>query len=183
MQLNVANANLVFRIDEEMEKHVCEGTLSSWAGFRSENSREELEGENVLLVLESESYESYPNLAPLENYELALEWLLANQADVKTSALEGIRNFIDVMLNEYGIKDDELSSVTSVSQLSSMVDLSFVRIYPQSKDGKPYLGLEFECNWDPEHGCGILLHGTTVLAAGGSEAASGDAISDHGGLV
>jgi hypothetical protein len=183
MQLNVANACLVFRIDEEMEQYVSEGTLSSWAGFHSENSREGLEGENVLFVLESESYETHPNLAPRENYERALEWLLANEADVKTSALQGIRNFIDVMLNEYGIKDEELSSVSSVSQLSSMVDLSFVRVYPHSNDGKPYFGFEFECNWDPEHGCGVLLHGPTALAAGGSEAASGDAIPDHGGLV
>ncbi len=183
MQLNVGSATLVFRMEEELDKNVCEGTLSSWAGFRCENSREELQGETVLFVLEPESYESHPDLAPAENYERALEWLLANEADVQKTALQGILGFIDVMLNEYGIKDQELSSVKSLAQLKSMVDLSFVRVYPHAKDGKPYLGFEFECNWDPEHGCGVLLHGSTVLAAGGADSASGDTIEDHGGLV
>lgn len=64
---------------------------------------------------------------------------------------------INVLREDYQIDDEELNAYTDSAQLVCMVDISFVRFYPQSKDGLPYFGLELECNWDPDGGCRIMF--------------------------
>jgi len=34
------------------------------------------------------------------------------------------------------------------------------------KDGIPYVGFEFGCTWDEEHGLGVLMHGTRTVEIG-----------------
>jgi hypothetical protein len=35
----------------------------------------------------------------------------------------------------------------------------------------PYVGFEFGCTWDDEHGLGVLMHGERVVDVGGAETA------------
>jgi len=173
MQLNIAGQDLKFKIHEEREQWAAPFVLPEWAAFRSENSNEEFEGENVLLLLEAPSADDPQKLAAPDKYANALEWFMANQSAIKQSALTALCGYIDKLRNEYGIEDEELDAFESEDQLTDMVDISYVRIYPQSKDGKPYFALEMECNWDPDGGCGIMFHGATVVDIGGSDSAQG----------
>jgi hypothetical protein len=184
MKLNVGGRNFSFRFDEYENYNVCRGVLESWSGFRSENSREGLVGKNVLFALESETYDTHPRPGPIESYSKALAWLFANESAVKEAALAAVLKYIDVVRNDYGIDDDELNTVKSSAQLTSIIDLTFVHIFPHSKDGIPYLGLVFECNWDLDGGCGVLLYGTSVVEAGNSDVAhSIETIEEHGGTA
>ena len=38
-------------------------------------------------------------------------------------------------------------------------------------DGVPYVGFEFGCTWDDEHGLGILMHGQRAVEIGGADTA------------
>ncbi|MBW8483618.1 DUF4259 domain-containing protein [Actinomadura parmotrematis] len=49
--------------------------------------------------------------------------------------------------------------------------LTGVNIHPLSKGGMPYVGLQFACGWDEEHGTGVLMHGTRVVRRGGADTA------------
>ncbi len=39
------------------------------------------------------------------------------------------------------------------------------------QDGKPFIGVELGCDWEAEHGIGILLHGEKPLEIGGADTA------------
>jgi hypothetical protein len=44
-----------------------------------------------------------------------------------------------------------------------------VHVLQLLKDGVPYVGFEFGCRWDEEHGLGVLLHGTRVVEIGDAQ--------------
>ncbi len=180
----VHGAPLSFQFDDYLNQTVCRFALDAWAGFTSENSREGCHGANVIFILEPPSYEAHPVLGPQAKYEAALMWLLSNQIEARETVLSGVMSHIETMRSEYGIEDEELNGVETPDQLKRMVDLSFVRVFPHSKNGHPYLGFELECNWDPEHGCGVLINNNAVVDVGASESAQSiAAIEDHGGAV
>ncbi|WP_440224825.1 DUF6985 domain-containing protein [Dokdonella sp. MW10] len=184
MDISLGDATLSFRFDDDLNQTVCRFRLETWEGFSSENTRDGCDGANVILVLESESDEADPELGSRERYESALLWLVEHQAEARDVVLRGILGHIVVMRTEYGIDDEELNEIESVEQLTANVDLSFVRIFPHSKAGLPYLGFELECDWDPEHGCGVLVCGTDLVDAGTSDSAQSiGAIEEHGGAV
>ncbi len=184
MLVQLKDTSIHFKFDDEREQHTAEFSLPAWSGYRSENSVEELSGENVLFLLESESYETHPELASPESYSRAMDWFIEHQDKVRDSAMSAICGYIDVLRNEYGIKDEELDAFTDAGQLANMIDVSYVHFYPQMKNGEPYFALELECNWDPEHGCGIMFHGSRVVDIGGSDVTQGAFdISADGGKI
>ena len=184
MKFTINGNTLVFQYDEEVNQTICHSSLESWADFTSENSREECEGKNIIFVLEPEDYNVQSSLAPSEKYEAAIGWLLSNQVKARDTVLTGVMSHIETLRSEYGIDDEDLNEVVSTDQLGNMIDLSYVHIFPHSKAGAPYLGFEMECNWDPDNGCGVLIHGLSVVDTGISEAVQHDgAVLDHGGAV
>jgi hypothetical protein len=61
--------------------------------------------------------------------------------------------------------------VRNVEDLKSLVGLHTVNVHQITRDGLPYIGYEFGCNWEEEHGLGALMHGTTVVQIGGADTA------------
>ncbi|MDO0910960.1 hypothetical protein QQM39_08855 [Streptomyces sp. DT2A-34] len=53
----------------------------------------------------------------------------------------------------------------------ALVGLSTLYVHPVARDGIPYVGVEFDCSWDEEHGLGVLMHGTRVVDLGGADTA------------
>jgi hypothetical protein len=74
--------------------------------------------------------------------------------------------FIDFL----GAEADRLMpAVATVEELRALIDLRQVHIHPWSKDGIGYVGLQFGCTWDREHGLGVLLHRERVVDLGGAD--------------
>jgi hypothetical protein len=166
MQVQIGAQTLKFVSDPDYEQPTTLFLLPEWSEFRSENSRQGLEGERVMFTLEPGDSENADSLGEPAAYSRAIEWFLANRMKIKESALEALTGYIDVLRNDYGLDDEELNAFSSKSQLVKMVDISFVHFYPQIKADKPFFALELECNWDPEHGYGIMFHGSDVLDIG-----------------
>jgi uncharacterized protein DUF6985 len=96
--------------------------------------------------------------APLERDEVALvQWL----ADHPRETFEAV---VSALVSE-------VPEVGSEAELSSMVELESVHVHQVVAGGLPYLGFALRCDWDEEHGAGVLLHGTRVVEIGGQDTA------------
>lgn len=96
--------------------------------------------------------------APLDEDEIALvQWLSDHRRetfDAVISALVG-----------------EFPEVASEADLRSRVELESVNVHQVVAGGLPYLGFSLRCDWDEEHGAGVLLHGTRVVETGDQDTA------------
>ena len=64
-----------------------------------------------------------------------------------------------------------MPDIFSADDLKPLVGLYAVNVHQIEKDALPYLGFEFGCTWDSEHGLGVLRHGTRVVEVGGADTA------------
>lgn len=158
--------------------------LAEWKGFECENSLEEATGENIHLVLYGEEGSS-PEVTGARAYQSALDWVIQNSPLIREAALEAIFLYIrDTLIDDYGLDDPELLRIKKKGMLMKEIDPSYLRLFPHSRDGVPYFALEFECSWDPEHGCGVMFWGNNVLEVGVSDTAQGGFdIAGHGGKI
>ena len=66
----------------------------------------------------------------------------------------------------------ELPSIlVNPEQLRELIGLSVVHVLAEGKDGVPYIGFQFGCTWDGEHGLGVMTHQGQVVAVGTADAA------------
>jgi len=64
-----------------------------------------------------------------------------------------------------------MPEVTDAGGFKELIRLRSLNVHPLSKRGVPYVGLEFACTWDNEHGLGALMHGERVVELGGADTA------------
>ena len=171
MDLVISGKTLSFREREHSHYLVAPYVLPAWADYRSENSRPDFLGENVLFILQSPT-QIGPSDA--DHYTRLISWFLDKEPEIHAAAIAAITEFVMDLKNTYrGGPDEELDTFESSHQLKHMIDLYAVRFHDELACSEPSFGLEFECNWDPEHGCGVLFEGTRVEDVGGSESSHG----------
>ena len=66
---------------------------------------------------------------------------------------------------------EDFPTITNEDDLKRNVGLYAVNIHQVNSDGVPYVGFEFGCEWDDEHGAGVLMHGTEVVDVGFADTA------------
>jgi uncharacterized protein DUF6985 len=113
---------------------------------------------------------------PLTHAELSsVSWLVENESSIAESLLNSLLEKYPSLRRQYGYsKEDEanlMPVVTTVNDFRSMIGLHSVNVHPISRDGVPYVGFEFGCSWDDEHGLGVLMHGTRTVEIGGADTA------------
>lgn len=87
-----------------------------------------------------------------------LNWRWVQASDAGLAAALG--NALVVAFKDRGVTPEALSS---------QVRLTTLVLHPVPHATTPYVGAVFVCDWDEEHGAGVLLHGTTVLATGDAD--------------
>lgn len=102
----------------------------------------------------------------------AARWLLANEAafygavrDALLADLPRLRAEQDSIV----LPDDAflLPSQWTEETMHALVRLNGVTFHPVA--GAPYIGLDFGCAWDAEHGYGMMMAGTDVVETGGAD--------------
>jgi hypothetical protein len=72
-----------------------------------------------------------------------------------------------------GYDDDELAEVMPeierAEDLRKLMGLSSIHVLNAAKDETAYIGFEFGCTWDCEHGLGVMTHRTRVVEIGGAD--------------
>ena len=116
--------------------------------------------------------------APMDADEVALAtWVNDNHERQKppllTAVLEAYPDFRRQFFEDYDIKENEedLPTNNSEDDLAKLIQLEEINVHQVSRDGVPYVGYQFSCGWDEEHGLGVLMHDNRVIEIGGSDTA------------
>jgi hypothetical protein len=81
-----------------------------------------------------------------------IEWLVANQAAARDAVLAAIV----ARLPEADLTKLELTSLC---------------FHEVTRGRLPYIGFSFHCDWDREHGVGVMMHGRRAVDVGGADTA------------
>jgi hypothetical protein len=152
-------------------------TLQCWAGFQSRlgpyGSRDSTDPSTglVTIVFAPDGRDA----SRLRAEELALvNWTIAQQTTMRDAALSGLLSRYPAMRADYLQwieRPQDMPPIENVDDFKQLIGLHAVHVHPFCRDGVPYVGLEFGCTWDPEHGLGVMLHGARVVDIGGADTA------------
>jgi len=115
-------------------------------------------------------------IEPLTDSEVALAvWAIENEASVAAALMESLLKEYPALQEQYGYSDEEkaeiMPDIKSADDLRNLIGLHSVNIHQIQKNGLPYMGFEFGCKWDEEHGLGVLMCGTRTVEIGGADTA------------
>jgi hypothetical protein len=167
-----------FQLDDHGFSWVASATLPSWKGYLARTGAYGRLGNGALsdgsveVVFAPEGRDA----SPLTEQELALvSWFLENEASISDAAKTAIFQKYHELQESYDCSPSEkaecMPDISSVEDLKRLIGLFAVHVHQIEKGGLPYIGLEFGCTWDNEHGLGVLMHGTRPVEVGGSDTA------------
>lgn len=153
-------------------------TLPSWAGFRSGRGRsKKLSDGTVRLnvaVDDSELDDDDERPPPSAAQVAAMRHLLDNEAAVAEAVLRALFERYPDEKEAYEDAADEgdtLPEISDPSGLRTLMGLSNVHVLYVKKDDVAYIGFEFECGWEREHGAGAMTHLGRIVEVGQADAA------------
>lgn len=109
-----------------------------------------------------------PDAAMIE----AARWLLENDAAFFRAVLDAMLADLPSLRaieNATVLADDafRLPERWDEATLLPLVRLNNINLYPVL--GAPYIGLDFSCAWEDEHGYGLMMAGAEVVETGGAD--------------
>lgn len=140
--------------------------LPAWSNFT--------QGDTTKLIFAPEGRDG----APMDANEFALTaWVEENYEKQKppllNAVVEAYPDFRDQFFEDHDMEENEeaLPTISSVDELTKVLALEQINVHQLSKDGVPYVGYQFSCKWDDEHGLGILMHDKRVVEIGWADTA------------
>jgi hypothetical protein len=146
--------------------------LEAWKGFQSRggaygslDSKEASNG-SVRITVDADIVEGLAKIT--EEQVNAYNYLIQHQEIIKDAILQSLLSDYKNMQEYYDYEegDEEMPAVDNVSQFSNLIGLSTIHIINVSKDGIAYVGYQFGCTWDDEHGLGFMTHTNRVIHIG-----------------
>ena len=170
---------------------VGEITLASWAGFQSRggaygarSSKKPSDGTARLNVavnddeLKDEDDRPPPTAAQIA----ALQHLLDNEATVAGAVLLALFERYPDEKEAYedaADEDDTLPEISEPNGLKALMGLSNVHVLHAQKGDAAYIGFEFGCVWEREHGAGVMTHLGRVVEVGQADASFQEWIAER----
>jgi hypothetical protein len=152
--------------------------LPSWRGFQSRQggygaqNRDAPSDGLVRVVFAPEGRGKEPLTAPEMSSVL---WVIDHEASISSALLESLLKEYPSLQKQYSYsgarKARLMPDIKSVEDFRGLIGLHAINIHQVKRDGIPYVGFEFGCTWDEEHGLGILMHGTRTVEIGGADTA------------
>jgi hypothetical protein len=142
-------------------------TLNSWAEFQSRlgpygSSTSSAAGDGTVRL--SIVAASGP---PTSEQAAAYEYLLVHQDAIRDTLVAAILEEYPLLrqnaLGGGSIDPVDMPEQISPDDLKSRVGLAVIHVLSVAKDGVAYTGFEFGCNWDEEHGLGVMMHRGRVV--------------------
>ena len=129
-------------------------------------------GSNAALTVTP--YDPSISRMPSEAQKHALTFQLEHGQDVFAAVLTALQPYYTEMRPRYqsflGADAKALMpAIQSKEDLKKLIDLRHVHIHPWIKDGVGYVGLQFGCTWDREHGFGVMMHRDRVVSVGSAD--------------
>ncbi|MBP6699541.1 MAG: hypothetical protein KA175_18115 [Flavobacteriales bacterium] len=109
-----------------------------------------------------------PSIGP--EHLAAYEHLLSQQEQVQSSILARLLNWYSELrpkvFREVEAIGWSMPEVYQTGDFRKLIGLSSIHLMNAQRDGLAYVGYEFGCSWDEEHGLGLMLHGNRVVDLG-----------------
>ncbi len=147
-------------------------TLPSWAGFHergpfARKSETPSEG-RVIVSVEPATNDNEP-AEPMPEQVRAYEFLKSHERSVASAVLTAIFDGYPALRKAYGLDDDLMPEIHAPDDLRVLMGINQVHVLRHAKDGLAYVGFEFECTWDPDHGLGVMTHGERIVDVGAAD--------------
>lgn len=150
--------------------------LAAWEGFQrrgvsynAKDSKESPEDTVKITVGEYVSAQSLLSLSPEQ--VAAYNFLVKEQSSIKQHIFNALLPEYNKWRQEYGYEegDESMPDVAHTTEFKNLIGLSYVHILDLSKEGAAYVGYEFGCTWDEEHGLGVMTHKDRVIEIGSAD--------------
>ena len=103
----------------------------------------------------------------------AYEYLTTHSQEIYTAILTRLLAEYKNLQTEYGYDEEDakeiMPDVENIEQFKDLIGLSQIHLLNVSKDNIAYVGYEFGCNWDDEHGLGFMTHKDRIIDFGGAD--------------
>jgi hypothetical protein len=174
------NPHLFPEFERNDNSWITSTILPSWAGFQIRNGpygavSDEGESDGLIhMVFAPEGLDDSSMAAEMTSM---VGWVIENERSVHDRAmarlLQEYPGFREQFLDCFDEDEaDQLAPpVTSIAELKRLCGIVSINVQPLLKAGVPFVGVEFGCTWDEEHGAGVLLHGSRALECGGADTA------------
>ncbi len=146
--------------------------LPSWAGFQSRggdyggSSSSKPSDGTVSLSVETEEM-AEPSPAQIA----AMNYLLGHEAEIFAAISQAIVDEFPQIKADFGdwyteTTEKQLPDVKVANDLKKLIGVSIVHIQSDEERGESYIGFEFGCDWEEEHGLGVKTHHGRVIEVG-----------------
>jgi hypothetical protein len=112
---------------------------------------------------------------PSSEQAAAYRYLIAQQNAIRDSILGAVfdeyPDYRAAYYEDYDLdeSDDTLPVLDRPEQLRDLIGLSYVHIHSVAREAITYVGYEFGCAWEEEHGLGAMMHRDRVVKVGGAD--------------
>ena len=147
-----------------------EARLPAWAGLQSRrgpygSQDSDLPSDGSVKVVVKLG-DRGAQLEPTTEQCRAMEFQLQHGEEVVQSVLTALLPHYRELKKDWEADDKDMPPVAQSADFRGMIGLNEIHILPHVSDGLAYVGLGFGCDWDEEHGLGMVLHGNRVLEIG-----------------
>ena len=113
---------------------------------------------------------------PIASQKAAIRHLLEHSTQVQTKLLTELARHYKRMRPRYrDFLGPEMAKLMpdlpSLEELHRLIDLLHIYVHPDAKKGVSYVGFQFDCTWDREHGLGAIMLGEDVVEIEGADIA------------
>ena len=140
-----------------------------WCGTIMQSFFEGMHSSVVELHVETKDEEEMPP----HNAQVGIYQTILDDSDLYLEKiLAALFIYYNKMRPQYVQAGDEwaknMPAISKPEELKSMLRLNIIQIdWPF--DGTPIVGFSFRCQWDPEHGVGIVFKGNEQIDIGGAD--------------
>jgi len=155
----------------------CTIALPSWTGFQSRrgpygslDSQNVSDGSTQLSISPPDDGESPPS----GEQAAAYSYLVAHHQSIRDQILAAVlKEFPRFRARFYEIESpsESFPTVNRLEDLRNVLGLTNVLIHTVILEDVAYVGYEFGCAWDAEHGLGAMTHRDRIVALGGADTA------------
>jgi hypothetical protein len=145
-------------------------TLNSWKGFQSRQGfysslDKDESSDGVVKVFVHGKEIDYVKITTIQQVN-AIRFLVDNSDAIRNALLFGLLNELPSLKEIY---EDLIPDIDNIEDFKNLIGLSNLHIMESDKNDFAYIGFELGCDWDDEHGVGIMMHKDRVVALGLAE--------------
>jgi hypothetical protein len=100
-------------------------------------------------------------------------YLISKQQDILNIIFKELYQYYLIWQKEYDMEINEaiMPDISSITELKSLLYPEKIFIMNVDIQEMPYIGVQFKCSWDDEHGIGVMIFKDRIVKVGGSDIA------------